>query len=284
MLLHLLTPHGPENYFNRRLMQECPFFSIGLKVENPYRLSLPLQPPAQPNQFTILRSTGVNYDDYDLMLMKYLETQHIPSLNPWGEHQLFRDKASQWQWYQSHRFPHIPTVMPKGPDILSYTVDQFKTNKFVVKTRRGNQSKGTWLINQTSGLKTWLAALQYSGDQNYIIQPFLHFRQEWRILYIGKKSWSFLKVPTNDREFLSGAEIPFRQEPASNELMELAGKVQKNLYANFFSIDIGLTEQGPVIIEVNLISGLEKAETASQQNLMRELLLLIQTLRKERPV
>ena len=282
MNILLLSTYGTENFFNRRMLEECLFFAGKLRLENPYHHSLPLQEPMFSHQFTVLRSTGINYDDFDLTLMKYLEGLPIPSLNPWNEHQIFRDKANQWQWYQSHRIPHIPTALPKGPDILNYIVENFKTTKYVIKTRRGNQSRGTWLINQNSSLKTWLNYLSNSNDKNFIVQPYLNFRQEWRVLFIGKKSWSFLKNSSDNHEFLSGNDLPFVHKQAPAEVSELAVKIQKNLYANFFSVDVGLTSQGPVVIEVNLISGLEKAEAACKQNLMRELLITIQTLRKER--
>ncbi|MFG1482537.1 hypothetical protein ABMA79_11025 [Halobacteriovorax sp. HFRX-2_2] len=234
----------------------------------------------------INRNTGLNYNDDDLEKMAILGPKKV--INPVTCSRVLRDKYQQWLHFKEILGPSqlIETYsLTQGPD------DANKQNKWVIKTTRGQQAKGVYpstdIINDRKKLIV-------KGDLNYIIQPYIELKSEWRVLLFkgisSKKVEKIIirklpKITQNDFHILnfasSSCEI-IEEDKTPQQVLSIADAVAGSLDFYFISVDV-LEESeeseeqggGHRLIEVNGCPGMAHSDeillTSKHQMTMAQL-------------
>ena len=73
----------------------------------------------------LIRSSGLNYDDTDLLMAKLLEDSGSLILNPITEQQIFRDKLTQYFYFLKEKISTPETIYFKGK------IDRSKIKKLI---------------------------------------------------------------------------------------------------------------------------------------------------------
>jgi|GEM_PF-2476098 len=147
--------------------------------------------PSLPKVF--LRTTGINFDEYDLKVAEHLQTKGHLVLNSPKLSALFRSKLGQQLFFQENAFSSLPTLSFRGPlnghniKALQNFLSKLNTETFIVKTERGNQGKGVSLVEGEQSLHSWLDTLYHWNQQKILIQPFIKKAIEYRALLLAGK-------------------------------------------------------------------------------------------------
>jgi ribosomal protein S6--L-glutamate ligase len=223
------------------------------------------------------RDSGVSFDDVDLLLLRSLASQSNKFVNSPEVISLLRAKDQQYIYFKENNLPCIPTAIFRGADsgLNSFSDHQ----QFVLKTIRGNQGKGVMLIQGLDSLATILESNEARADQRYILQPKIDFIKEYRVLCQGQEMWGAIEKDLID-DFRANAKRCSAKAIDTDSLPEavaaLASRILKLLPNQFLGLDIGITDNGPLLIEINTTPGFEVFDALHDINsatrLLQELL------------
>jgi glutathione synthase/RimK-type ligase-like ATP-grasp enzyme len=277
--LHLWT-QAPQAYTNKRLAEEA--HKMGLNVYLESTRSTPTRPNS--GSLLILRSTGLDYIDYDIRLAElWGKDNRLFSANRLDWTLLLRDKLQGSKLLSQLHLPALPTYSLSDPDLIT-SLESIKEG-LIVKPMRSNQGKGLFIIDSLSSLKTVARAWKDLGDTRFVVQPRLKKKREWRVLGLPDKDplW-ILRSPRHEDEVLGNraysleALFDSNKEQGTWELEKLLKEKLRSL--NYWGADIieTITNQF-FVLEVNASPGLQGAEELTHENLSCQLLnSLIDTL------
>ncbi len=284
----ILTAENPQLYSSQRLFEEAKNLGLIFEHLNPLQSKIKLcredgQQRREQDTLCLHRSTGIRFDDFDLCLARQLQTEGASIINPLETITMLRDKLSQHLFFFNHQIPAIETYALRGridSDEISSIADQFskksKTEKYIVKTERGNKGIGVNLLESKRSLLGLLETFWGMQDQRFIIQPYLP-GDEYRVLIInGDVSGIILKETKNDqyRKNANRASGEYRlphQVPSA--VLDVALDCFKKTGAVVAGIDLIENEFGIFVLECNLVPGFELMENLSKKNHAQEIIL-----------
>lgn len=248
-----------ETYFIKRLMEE-----VGeVKLFDPWS---DIDFPEADLYF--VRTTGVYHSDLDLLITKSIPSDKL--LNPYPVLKLFRDKRTQYSWFEENDISCPPWISLKGQNDV--TVEKFfRLYPFsVVKPEIG---QGGWGIE----LLTWENYKQWKKkkgvDDSWILQAYIKDAQEFRVFFVQGEHSIVLK-----RKALTGITANFRTQgqatveafPAEymnklRELIELSGAI-------YGAVDCLVRDGKCYFLELNSVPGIEQVENLSGHNIIKKIL------------
>lgn len=248
----LIITRNPKTYSHRRFLESAR--DLGHLADTLLSHEFCGIPENLNYDLVLHRDSGVSYDDVDLLLAESFEEKGLTVINNSAVTSLLRGKDKQHLYFKKHELPHIPTLISRGPLLESQLPD---SKEFVLKTIRGNQGRGVMLLSNKDSLLSVLESNHARGDERYIIQPRLNFSKEYRVLLIGDEVVGVIeKVVTGDfRANAKRSETKIAKLPS--EVLKLTEEVQSLIPGQFLGLDIGLTNEGPVLIEINTTPGFE---------------------------
>ncbi|MFT6070855.1 MAG: ribosomal protein S6--L-glutamate ligase [Bacteriovoracaceae bacterium] len=221
------------------------------------------------------RDSGVSFDDIDLLILRSLAPFSKQQVNSHEVIESLRGKDKQALFFQEHKLPFIPTSLFRG---AAQGTDSFPNiEEFVLKTIRGNQGRGVMLIRGHDSLASILEANEARKDERYILQPKMTFLKEYRVLCLDQEVWGAIEKDF-DSDFRANAKRcqPKEVEALPEEVLRLSQSILKILPKQFLGLDIAMTENGPLIIEINTTPGFEVFDKLHEINsatrLLQELL------------
>lgn len=252
----LILTRNAKTYSYRRLFKAAQ--DMGHLVDTVLSNNFYGHPKDKTYDLVLHRDSGVSFDDIDLSLATYLEHQNIKVVNKPSISTELRGKDNQYLWLLKNKLPHIPTLFLRGP--LNENIPFKDSEDFILKTTRGNQGVGVMLVKGRESLASILEANHARGDEKYILQPKLNFLSEWRILVLGDEILGAIEK-TNTNDFRANAKRchvnAIANDKIPGELLSLTSKIQDLLPGQFLGIDLGITKDGPLIIEINTTPGFE---------------------------
>ncbi|EPZ50640.1 hypothetical protein M902_3230 [Bacteriovorax sp. BAL6_X] len=213
----------------------------------------------------INRNTGLNYNDDDLENMAILEQKKM--INPVTCSRVLRDKFLQWL--------HFKEILEPSQVIETYLLKQEpiyagKQNKWVFKTTRGQQAKGVY---PSTNIIQDRRDLIDKGDLNYIIQPYVELKSEWRVLLFKGLSSNRIKKliirksPKNTQNefhilnFASSSCEMIEEDKTPRQVLSITDTIVNELDFYFISVDILEEERGGFrLIEVNGCPGMAQSD------------------------
>ena len=279
----IVASESPKLYTTKRLMTEASILNYSSFWINPYQhllnlTDLPLK--KNPNAIYFHRTSGIRYDDFDLLVSEHHLQNGFIVTNPLTALEIFRDKARQSLFFNRHQLPSIKTINYRGSLDQKYinTLCELSPNhKFVLKMIRGNQGIGVNLINGLQSLKSLLETFLALKDQKFLIQPFIEHQKEWRVFIIKGEIVGIIERTLADDDFRGNSKRssgkPLKKLPAEIESEILRGVQLSGL--DYCGVDVLSNENDFFIIEFNPVPGFEQLEELCGINIAKELLIKI---------
>lgn len=231
----------------------------------------------------IVRTSGILFDDIDLLLAQELERQGVKTSISIGALKLMRDKSAQALWLKNNQVPFVPTLNLRGKldreSLLKWSqkhqAQQTQQNKdqFIIKSIRGNKGIGVKKFTSEELFSFWDQCFEHQ-DQRYVIQPYFENCRELRLLCLGERSFFIEKDKPSDLcEFRRNSQYSqFRKyEPEDHERQELkdmAETIQKELNCPSFALDLLKVGETWKVLEMNASPGISSAQKVfPQENL-----------------
>lgn len=226
--------------------------------------------PEKHNYDLILhRDSGVSYDDIDLTICQFFTDQGQKVVNSLATTKALRGKDNQFLYFKQNELPHIPTFLSRG----QVSPEELPANdEFVLKTIRGNQGRGVMLLNSRDSLLSVMESNQARGDERYIVQPKLSFSHEYRVLIMGDEILGTIEKTCTDDFRANAKRSETKVAELNGDALNLVQRIQALFPGEFLGIDIGMTSEGPILIELNTTAGFEVFDQLHSTNIARKLL------------
>lgn len=270
---------SPNLYTTKRLIEESTKLKHSAFYINPYQTHLSLKTrPSQGLYFH--RTTGTNYDDFDLVVTKHHENQGLKVTNPLAMLKLFRSKDQQALFFNEFKLPAIPTLLYRGEmtESLEKEIEKIgsQSQKYILKMNRGNQGIGVNFLESKKSLQSVLETFLAMKDQRFLIQPFIAHKKEWRIFIIKGKVMACIEKTISKEDFRGNAKRSsgkiLKRLPVELEKIATDAFIASGL--DYAGIDLLCSDKGEILLlEINPIPGFEQAEALSGNNIARELIL-----------
>jgi ribosomal protein S6--L-glutamate ligase len=276
----MIASLNPNLYTTKRLISEAQKLKHSVKYINPYEFQLPMKLHTLDGCY-FHRTTGTNYDDFDLVVTKHHELQGMKVTNPLQSLKLFRSKDLQSLFFSEHKIPSIKTFLYRGSmneKIESEILKLSPTQKYILKMNRGNQGIGVNFLESHKSLLSVLETFHAMKDQRFLIQPYIAHKKEWRLFIIKGEIIACIEKNLRQEDFRGNAK---RSEGKiltriPGDLQKIALKAFAASELDYAGIDLLLSDKGEILIlEVNPIPGFEQAEALSGKNIARELLTIL---------
>jgi RimK family alpha-L-glutamate ligase len=276
----IVSSINPQLYTTVRLLSEAKKLKLSPIYLNPYNYQINFDEKKTFGVF-IHRTTGTNYDDFDLAVAKHHSNLGHQIVNPLDSLKTFRSKDLQSLFFNEHKLASIKTILFRGEmsaelenNILNVTPDQ----KFILKMCRGNQGIGVNYLESLKSLLSVLETFHAMKDQRFLIQPYILHKKEWRVFIIENEIIACIEKTLTKDNFRGNAKRSFGKllVKLPKGLEELSQRAFKLSGLNYAGIDILQSDAGELmLLEINAIPGFEQAEELSKKNIAREILLKI---------
>ena len=292
--MFLLLTQNPNNYTSMRLIEEAKALQLQTKTLNPFQETLSFTQKSHCDKQNDLkkciiglhRSSGVSFDDFDLLVAENLMQSGILIENNPRVFKKFRDKEKQSLFFFQKQIPQIPTLCIRGkptPTILQEADELFyphlQEETFILKTNRGNRGLGVNIIRGKDSLLSLLETFWAMNDQRFILQPYIHRAEEFRVFILkGECLGGILKQQPKQFDFRKNSEriisSPqyFSAKNLPQEILELSHKTFENSGAFYLGLDFLISSEGPLIIEMNCSPGFEQFEKTSRINIANKII------------
>ncbi len=280
----IVASESPHLYTTKRLLAEAQTLGYQNSWLNPYKYFLTntevLLDLSNHEDIYFHRTTGIRYDDFDLMVSKYFSQSGFKISNPLLGIENFRDKDKQAFFFSANQITNIPSIMFRGPlteEQWQKVLELSSVQKYILKMSRGNQGIGVNLINGAQSLKSLLETFLALKDQKFLIQPYLEHTREWRYFIIKNEIHAIIERSISHDDFRGNSKRSsgqwIKKSPA--DLIESVQKVARLSGLDYCGIDILEHNHQMYFIELNSIPGFEQIEELTKINIARELITKI---------
>lgn len=281
----LLLSENPALYSTKRLLDEASTLGLITRWENPYKGHILISKPYSQKKILVAhRTTGIRFDDFDLLYSKNLNQHGAKVFNHPDQIQLFRNKDRQSLLFQDLGLQTIPTIVGRGPlpknfeeMILKEFSPHLINEGFILKMIRGNKGIGVNLIHGIKELQSWWETFHALQDQKFIIQPYLENYKEIRVFVIGNKIIGGIEKLQLNNSFkqnlsISKEGIFLKYEEISESIINNSNKLIGNSKLDYFALDFLVNEKNCFPLEINLNPGLECFEKISKINVAKAII------------
>ncbi len=269
-------------YFLNKAKEVSKKMGIQLTVIEPSEVDLPLEkfmekyPGRLPDpKKTIFwnRVAGTSYNDYDQLVAKNWQILGAELLNSLNVHHHYRDKFHQYLHLKSLNLPLINTYY-----LPNMNLEMVNSNgPFVAKTLRGAKGKGVVKLEDKAALKDFLTLTSSMGDTRFIIQPFIEYQYEHRLLVLkGKVIGHFIKENSNEhwKHNLSNAQWK-KAEKANERMLDIVEEINTLEQKFFYAIDFISKNDELTVLEVNMCPGIEGPDAILEHSILENVLSVI---------
>lgn len=271
-----LLTHHPQLYTHVRLKEELGKHGLELQIPRVKELCWVWPNTSAKFDLTFNRLSAVESAPVERALAG--SAQWGTQLNPWDLRQRLWDKASQAQWVSSLGLSPVPSLMYQGPlNLVQKTWSDFAQQHrsplgWVLKFNRGQKGVGVNYLATDEALFSWLETLYRMGDQDFLIQPRLEHQGEYRLTVLNGKPWALLRREGAKGNFAQGASAV--EVPIPSALRPLVEVLAGHTLGAYLCVDLLMSAQGPVILDVNSAPGVEQLEQVTGRNFLSDLVAL----------
>jgi RimK family alpha-L-glutamate ligase len=278
----IVASESPDLYSTKRLLLEANKLKYDFSCLNPYQYIVStnskIQGPIDQSNLYLHRTTGVRYDDFDLVVSQFHRNLGFQISNSLSSIETFRSKDRQSLFFMENDLSTIETVIYRGELNEKYWdhISKLSTNqKFIIKMIRGNQGIGVNLVNGLQSMKSFLETFHALKDQKFIIQPFIEHKREWRIFVLKNEIIGIVERKLSKEDFRgnskrsSGKAIKRLPIEIQNEV--LRGVKLSGL--DYCGVDIIDDGDHFTFLEFNPVPGFEQIEKLHEINVAKELLI-----------
>lgn len=253
----------PQTSFIQRLTEE---------VGDSLRLINPWEGESLPREGIAILRPSSRYRDSDEWTCFQNVSPHLRIINSPSAFAKFRTKDLQYLFWDSQGIsvlPWLPLAGLNQKKALSFLHQLGKEG--IIKPTLGLQGWGVRSICPES-FKQWWEDKVIEGDLDYLIQR-QALGEEYRVFFIGEKRWVLKRqgVAGEAANYARGGSATLTTLPTRHR--DLVEKIISLSNAHYGAVDF--IEEGGSLwpLDLNLAPGIEQLESVSGQNIMRELLL-----------
>jgi ribosomal protein S6--L-glutamate ligase len=276
----IIASESPNFYTTKRLLLEANKLKYNNTWLNPYEFLISNQNKKKSAGLYFHRTTGIRYDDFDLIVSRHHQNLGFKITNPLKALESFRCKDKQALFFAENHLSSLETIIYRGEltdKNWSLIKALSKKEKYVVKMVRGNQGIGVNLINGLQSLKSLLETFNAIKDQRFIIQPFIEHKREWRIFILKNEIMGIVERKFKSDDFRGNSKRSsgkfLKKIPAEIQNEVLRGIQLSGL--DYCGIDIIDDGSNFYFLEFNPVPGFEQIEKLSGVNVARELLTVL---------
>jgi len=230
----------------------------------------------------LLPRIGATIDDYELAVVRHLESRGIPVVNDYRSLLLSRDKFLTLQTLDALGIPVPKSVLVAQEGNCQHLIPKLGGFPVVLKVRRGRQGKGVMLAETSQALEFVLQ--NQANGSGLLIQEFVRESngRDIRILVIGGRVVATMMRVSKKGEFRANVHLKARGHPfePSIQMTEVARTSAEALGLDVAGVDIILSKEGPYVIEVNSTPGFRELERVCRRDMAREILSYAESLAK----
>ena len=247
--MFILLTQNPNTRTSTRLIKEAKRLKLETKILNPFQglISFNSSNPSRDiasnhsneGAFGLHRSSGVSFDDFDLLYSENLIREGATIENHPRVLKNFRDKEKQALFFFENKIPQIPTLSFRGapsPSLLNEVDDFFfpylENETFILKTNRGNKGLGVNIVRGKDSLFSFLETFWAIKDQRFVLQPYIHGVEEFRVFLLRNECLGgILKQEPKPFDFRKNSERSFSSpkyfsaKHLPQEVLELSYKI-----------------------------------------------------------
>lgn len=219
------------------------------------------------NCLIVPRTSGVLFDDWDLtLLQECIEKGAFSTHSPESIARL-RDKDRQYLLLKKAGLHCLPTLIHRGPLSMNHLENFTSSEKWVVKSTRGNKGIGHQLLTSSELIHWWEGQVK-KQDQRYIIQAFYEKTCEQRLLVLGEDQYLFQKKQGASWKKNASSSEFVAATPSENQkpyLKHMKKVINETLGLQTFAIDFFVEQESNhsySILEVNAHPGMGAANAA----------------------
>lgn len=281
----IISSESPYLYSSKRLDEEAQKLGFITSHQNPYQIGLALSGKHlesnlkfDSKKVLLHRTTGVRYDDHDLMVSKIYENKNYKIINSLSALKIFRNKDEQQVFFNQNKIPSIPSYSYRGQlneKVLMDIKNLSESEKYVVKMNRGNQGIGVNIINGFLSLKTILETFHALKDQKFIIQPFIEHQIEQRVFFIKNEIHAVVEKKINSDDFRANSRNSSGKfcNKMDSQTEEILLKAIAASGLDYGGIDLFIDHEKCYFFEINAVAGFKHIEELASKNLAKEILL-----------
>jgi ribosomal protein S6--L-glutamate ligase len=277
----IIASESSKLFTTQRLLIEGKKLKYSTTWFNPYESSLAGLKNYHKSSLYFLRTSGVRYDDFDLLTAQNFSLNNYNIKNSIESCSLFRNKDWQYLYFREHKINCIPSFMYRGTLQLHdwETIQKLSPNgDYVLKMNRGNQGVGVNLIHGHQSLISFLETFHAIKDQRFLIQPLIPHKKELRLFIIKNEIHAIVERTISENDFRgnakrSNAKLLTKIPKVIQDEVLKATKLSK---LDYCGVDVIITKDEFLILEINPVPGFEQVESLSKKNIARELILQLQ--------
>jgi ribosomal protein S6--L-glutamate ligase len=277
----IVASESPELYTTKRLLTEANKLKYPNRWLNPYQylISTNAVPSvkAGPSGLYFHRTTGIRYDDFDLIVSRHHRDLGLKITNPLDSLKSFRSKDSQMLFFAQNKLSSIESISYRGELNENHweSISALSPNqKFIIKMVRGNQGIGVNLVNGLQSLKSLLETFHAIKDQKFIIQPFIEHTREWRVFILKQEIIGIVERRPTSEDFRGNSK-----RSMGKSIKKISAEIQNEALrgVSLSGMDycgVAIIDDGKdfYFLEFNPVPGFEQMEKLTGLNIARELI------------
>lgn len=275
-------------YSTRRLAESGRKRGHDVRIINPLHCSI-----SAGEEGLILTCDGLSLHDFDgiiprigasvtrqgIAMLTYFELKNIFVLNSSNAIALSRDKFRTLQFLAASQIPVPRTALVCSPEMIDAALQSVGT-PVIIKLLSGTQGIGVIKADTVEQARSTLETL-WSLDADCLVQQYVQESRghDVRVIIVGGKVVAAMHRHAEKGEFRSNLHRGGTSTPArlSAREAEVALAAAQCVGLHTAGVDLLVTEQGPLVIEVNSSPGLEGIETTTGKDVAREIICWTET-------
>jgi ribosomal protein S6--L-glutamate ligase len=270
-----ILSRNPSLYSTRRLTEACGAQGADVAVLDPLQCIVKLSRKRSEVFHNgeriagvdgVIPRIGASITLYGLAVLRQFEMLGIFAANESEAIARSRDKLRSLQLLSRHDIGIPPTAFAQRREDVRAAIRKVGGAPVILKLLEGTQGKGVILTETAKSAESVLDAMNVL-KQNILIQAFVEEAQgtDYRAIVVGGQVVAAMKRQASPGEFRSNLHRGGTAEGV--ELNELAAKTAVHaaevLGLGIAGVDMVLSNEGPMVLEVNSSPGLEGIEKAT---------------------
>ncbi|MFN7181961.1 MAG: RimK family alpha-L-glutamate ligase [Planctomycetota bacterium] len=220
----------------------------------------------------VIPRVGSSTLEYAISVLNQFELMGVPTLNSAMAIYNSKNKLLTSQILSQHNLPIAKTLSVASFTNVKQVVKMLGKPPYVIKILQGCQGNGVIYVDNKYSLISVLDTLSFLGEE-VIIQHFIKESKkcDYRVLVLYGEIIGAIRRKANKDDFRSNVHkggICARVDIPS-QLKENAIKAVQILGLDFAGVDFLMTQEAPIIIEVNSTAGFKGMEEATGKNIAR---------------
>lgn len=229
----------------------------------------------------VIPRIGTSVTETGLIVLRQLEAEGVITPNCADAIEQSRDKVRSIQRLSHSGIPVPPSLFVDIPEEIDGCVDLLGGLPVIVKLLRGTQGVGVIKVGEMDQLRSTVETLWNLGER-ILLQRFVAESEgrDLRLFVVGDRVVAAMERESQPGEFRSnlhrgGKGTNFRPD---EELQDVALRAARCMGLGIAGVDVLLSEQGPLVLEVNSSPGLEGIEAATGRDVAKAIVKYLETL------